>query len=111
MMQSDERGAAEVDPLWEAFTTNQTLFVPGRAGVAHIHPQRLLPQCTMGDLHSEDLVQLHDILRGKPACPEQTARGLHAGEHRHTHIPAGKESARKKGEKDRKTNCFWLRKW
>lgn len=62
----------------------------------------------MGDLHSEDLIQLHDILRGKPACPEQAARGLHTGKHRHAYIPAGKESGRKKrnvrkkGEKDKK---------
>lgn len=70
--------------------------------MADIDPQRLLPQGTVGDLHSEDLIQLHDLLRGKPACPEQTARGLHAGEHRHAYVPADKESGKKMRERQEK---------
>lgn len=63
------------------------------AGVADIYPQRLLPQCTVGDLHAEDLVEFHYILRRKPACPEQAASGLNTWQHHHTHIPVDKETA------------------
>ena len=58
----------------------------------------------MGDLHSKDLIQLHNSLRGKPACPEETASGLHAGEHRHTHVPADRGSRREMRERQEKTN-------
>lgn len=61
------------------------------AGVADIDPQRLLPQCTVGDLHAKDLLERHDILRRKPARPEEAASGLYAGQDHHAHVPAGKE--------------------
>lgn len=71
--------------------TNQTLFVSWLAGVADIDPQGLLPQCTVGDLHAEHLVELHDVLRRWAACSEEAAGGLHAGQHRHAHMPVGGE--------------------
>lgn len=61
--------------------------------MADIYPQCLLPQCTVGDLHAEDLVEFHYILRRKPACPEEAASGLDARQHHHTHIPVDKETA------------------
>lgn len=69
--------------------TNQTLFVARLAGVAHVHPQGLLPQCTVGYLHAKHLVELHGVSRWRAACSEEAASGLHAGKHRHAYIPAG----------------------
>lgn len=65
-------------------------------GVADVDPQRLLPQCTVGYLRAEHLVDLHDILRQTAACSKEAAGGLHAGQHRHTHIPAKKEDGEDK---------------
>ena len=62
------------------------------AGVADVDPQGLLPQCALGYLHAEHLVDLHDVLRQRAACPEQAAGGLHAGQHHSTHVPAGERA-------------------
>lgn len=70
-------------------STNQTFFVTRLAGVADVDPQGLLPQCTVGYLHAEHLVDLHHVLRKRAACSEQAAGGFHAGQHHRTHIPAG----------------------
>lgn len=69
--------------------THQTFFASVLAGVADVNPQCLLPQCTVGYLHAEHLVDLHDVLRQRAACAEEAAGGLHTGQHRRTHIPAG----------------------
>lgn len=61
--------------------TNQTLFMTRLAGVADVDPQRLLPQCTVGYLHAEHLVDLHDVLRQRAACSEEAACSLHTGQH------------------------------
>lgn len=63
------------------------------AGVADVDPQCLLPQCTVGYLHAEHLVDLHDVLRQTAPCSEEAAGGLHAGQHRRTHIPAADTGA------------------
>lgn len=59
------------------------------AGVADVDPQCLLPQCTLGYLHAEHLVDLHDVLWQRATRSKEAAGGLDAGQHRRTHIPAG----------------------
>lgn len=59
------------------------------AGAADVDPQCLLTQCTVGYLHAEHLVDLHDVLRQRATCSEEAAGGLHAGQHHRAHIPAG----------------------
>lgn len=59
------------------------------AGAADVDPQGFLPQCTVGYLHAEYLIDLHDVLRQRAACSEEAAGGLHAGQHHHAHVTAG----------------------
>lgn len=79
-------------------STNQTLFVPGLPRVANVDPQCLLPQCSLGYLHAEHLVDLHDILRQTAARSEEASSGLHAGQHRGTHIPAAHAQGKERQE-------------
>lgn len=69
--------------------THQTLLVARFADVTDVDPQRLLPQCTVGYLHAEHLVELHHVVRQRAACSEEAASILDAGQHRRTHVPAG----------------------
>lgn len=69
--------------------TDHTVLEAGPAGVADVHPQRFMPQCTMGYLHAEHLVDLHGVLRRRAARPEEAAGGLRARQHRQADVPAG----------------------
>lgn len=57
--------------------------------VADIDPQGLLPQGTVGYLHAEHLIDLHDVLRQGAACSEEAASGLYARKHHQAHVTAG----------------------
>lgn len=87
MTDQDENKDKKTKKNKSGTSTNQTLFVPGLPRVAYVDPQCLLPQCSVGYLHAEHLVDLHDILGQTAACSEETSSGLHAGQHRGTHIP------------------------
>lgn len=82
----------------------QTLFVARIAGFADVDPQRLLPQCTVGYLHAEHLVDLL-VLRQTATCSEEAAGGLHAGQDHHTHVPAAHTHTQVRGTGSMKTKC------
>lgn len=82
------RGYFPPPPVEDTAGPHQASLVARLVGVAHVHPQRPPPQGTVGQLHTENLVEVHDVLREAAAGSEQAAGGLLAGEHRHTNVPA-----------------------
>lgn len=69
-------------------SAHQALLPAGWAGEADVHAQGLLPQCTVGHLHPEDLAELQQVVRGGGAGAEQTAGRLRARQQGQSHVPA-----------------------
>lgn len=67
--------------------THQT-GLAARLVAADVHPQRLLPQCTLGNLHSKHFIDFSDVTRHIAASSEEAAGGLHTGQCSHTYITA-----------------------